>query len=329
MKLATLRTNSRDGLLLVVSRDLTLAVAATQIAPNLQSALESWTRAGPRLASLYASLNERRAADSFAFDPARCAAPLPRAYQWLHSASYAGHVALLTQLRPDAAAGLLTEPRLGQCRSDSILGPRDPVRVPSEEWGIDFGAELALVTDDVPAQVARNDAQKHIRLFSLACSIHLQGFLAGELASGLGMCQSKPCNAMAPVVVTADEFGAAYKDGRLLLPVELRLNGQRFGVCEAGSDMSFDFAHLLAQAAFARPLGAGTIISTGPISNLSPRLGPAGLADKRQREMSEQGRAATPFLRFGDRLGMEILDRSGASVFGAIEQEFQRSRRDT
>lgn len=326
MKLASLRTNSRDGLLLVVSRDLGRAVAASTVVPSLQQALEHWPKVAPRLDLLYQSLNAGRAADSFPFDPLRCAAPLSRAYQWLHGATYAGHVALLEASAPGSTNTLLASPRLGQGRSDAMMGPRDGVLLASEEQGVDFAAELVALTGDLPMLTERDAAERGIRLYGLACTVFRRALLAGDLAAGLGLFQSRHAAALAPVVITPDEWEASTGSPRPARMIELLLNGQRFGAVDAHRDAAHGISELVFHACEQQAIVAGTLVSTGPILNLDAALGPGCIAEKRQREFEQQGRSVTPFLRFGDRFGVRMRAPGGESLFGSVELELRRYR---
>ncbi len=325
MKLATLRTGTRDGKLIVVSRDLEHAVAASEIAPTLQAALDDWSAKAPRLAQLSALLEDGRAADAFEFDPNRCHAPLPRAYQWADGSAYVNHVELVRRARgAEMPPSFWTDPLMYQGGSDSFIGPRDPILCASEDWGIDLEAEVAVVTDDVPMGIEAGRAGARIRLIMLANDVSLRNLIPGELAKGFGFFQGKPATAFSPVAVTPDELGGAWAGGRVHRPVTVHLNGSLFGQPDAGQDMTFDFPQLIAHAARTRFLAAGTIVGSGTISNLDRSRGSACLAEKRTLEVLETGKASTPFLRFGDRVRIEMLDADGASIFGAIDQEVQR-----
>ena len=325
MKLATLKTGTRDGKLIVVSRDLARAVAASEIAPTLQAALDDWSAKAPRLAQLSVLLNDGRAADTFDFDPNRCHAPLPRAFQWADGSAYVNHVELVRRARgAEMPPSFWTDPLMYQGGSDSFIGPRDPILCASEDWGIDLEAEVAVVTDDVPMAIEAGQAGERIRLILLANDVSLRNLIPGELAKGFGFFQSKPATAFSPVAVTPDELGGAWDGGRVHRPVTVHLNGSLFGQPDPGQDMTFDFPQLIAHAARTRFLAAGTIVGSGTISNLDRSRGSACLAEKRTLEVLETGKASTPFLRFGDRVRIEMFDADGASIFGAIDQEVQR-----
>ena len=325
MKLATLKTGARDGKLIVVSRDLRRAVAASEIAPTLQAALDDWPAKAPRLAQVSALLNSGRAADTFDFDPNRCHAPLPRAYQWADGSAYVNHVELVRRARgAEMPPSFWTDPLMYQGGSDSFVGPRDPILCASEDWGIDLEAEVAVVTDDVPMGIDAGQAGEHIRLIMLANDVSLRNLIPGELAKGFGFFQGKPATAFSPVAVTPDELADAWDGGRIHRPVTVHLNGSLLGQPDAGQDMTFDFTQLIAHAARTRFLAAGTVVGSGTISNLDRSRGSACLAEKRTLEVLESGKANTPFLRFGDRVRIEMFDAQGASIFGAIDQEVQR-----
>jgi fumarylacetoacetate (FAA) hydrolase len=325
MKLATLKTGARDGKLIVVSRDLTRAVAASEVAPTLQAVLDDWHAKAPKLAQLSVLLNTGRAADAFDFDPNRCTSPLPRAYQWADGSAYVNHVELVRKARgADMPPSFWTDPLMYQGGSDSFIGPRDPILAESEDWGIDLEAEVAVVTDDVPMGAKPDVAAPRIRLLMLVNDVSLRNLIPGELAKGFGFFQSKPATAFSPVAVTPDEVGDAWDGTKVRLPITVHLNGALFGQPHAGDDMTFDFPQLIAHAARTRQLAAGTIVGSGTISNLDRSRGSACIAEKRTLETLERGKASTPFLRFGDRVRIEMLDAGGKSIFGAIEQEVQR-----
>jgi fumarylacetoacetate (FAA) hydrolase len=325
MKLATLKSNGRDGRLIVVSRDLQMAVAASEIAPTLQSVLDDWEHKLPKLMQLSTALNLRKAADSFPFDPSRCAAPLPRAYQFADASAYVHHVELSRRSRgAELAESHWTEPLLYQVGSDNLLGACDPIVVQHEEWGIDLEGEVAVITGDVPMACQTDYASTRIRLLALVNDISLRNLIPAELSKGYGFFQSKPASAFSPVAVTPDELGDAWNGGKVRLPLVVHINGQLFGKPNAGDDMTFDFAQLIAHASRTRRLEAGSIIAAGPVSNVDRSRGCACIAEKRMLEKIDSGKAATPFLRFGDRVRIEMFDIDGNSVFGAIDQEVAR-----
>ena len=332
MKLATLKSGGRDGTLVVVSRDLVTCQAVPKIARTLQQALDDWDHVAPRLRQVYDQLNEGRSATAESFLEEECASPLPRAYQWADGSAYINHVELVRKARKaEVSASFYTDPLMYQGGSDSFVGPYDPIAVLSEEWGVDLEAEVAVVTGDVPMGASVEQAAQAIRLVMLVNDVSLRNLIPKELEKGFGFFQSKPASAFSPVAVTPDEFGDAWSDSKLHLPLLVTLNGQPFGRPDAGEDMTFSFAQLIAHAAKTRELGAGTIIGSGTVSNKQGSLhgssianggvGYCCLAELRMYETIEQGAPATPFLRFGDTVRIEMLDAAGASVFGAIDQE--------
>ena len=335
MKLASLKGHGRDGRLHLVSRDLKRCVAA-RAANTLQQALDSWAEIAPQLSEQARALEGGEWLGVEEFDPADCMAPLPRAYQWADGSAYVNHVELVRKARgAEMPPSFWTDPLMYQGGSDSFLGPRDPILMADEAWGIDFEAEVAVVTDDVPMGVEAEAARKHIRLIMLVNDVSLRNLIPGELAKGFGFFQSKPSSAFSPVVLTPEELGAAWGDGKVRLPLLTQVNGQPFGKANAGTDMTFDFSQLIAHAARTRPLAAGTIVGSGTISNKGADGGPgrpvaeggAGyscIAEQRTVETLLNGSAKTPFLKFGDRVRIEMLDVDGNSLFGAIEQEVAR-----
>lgn len=326
MKLASLKTGGRDGTLIVVSKDLQRAVAVPSIAPTLQRALEDWQDAAPRLNRVYEALNHGNvqsidAEDVFALDMAALAAPLPRAYEFVDGSAYLPHVARVRKARgAEVPESFYTDPLMYQAVSAGFYGPRDPVRVPSEEFGIDLEAEVVIVTDDVPMAVTPEQAAGHIQLIGLVNDVSLRNLIPAELAKGFGFLQSKPRSALSPVFVTPDELGAAWQGNKLHLPLLTHINGKWFGAPEAGVDMQFDFAQLVAHAAKTRPLSAGTIVGSGTVANEDTSLGASCFAEQRTVETLRDGKPSTPFMKYGDVVRIEMLDKNGESVFGAIEQ---------
>jgi fumarylacetoacetate (FAA) hydrolase len=318
MKLASLK-DGRDGRLVVVSKDMRLAAAAEHIAPTLQAALDNWAVAGPKLEKLSRDLHDGAA--GFAFDPAKCASPLPRAYQWADGSAYVNHVELVRKSRGvEMPASFWTDPLMYQGGSDAFLGPREDILMESEEWGIDFEAEVAVITDDVPMGTPAADAGKHIQLLMLVNDVSLRYLAMPEIAKGFGFFQSKPSSAFSPVAVTPDELGAAWKDCKVHLPLLTEYNGDKFGHPDAGVDMVFNFATLVAHAAKTRPLCAGAIIGSGTVSNKDRSVGSSCIVERRLLEKMNSGESKTPFMKFDDRVKMEMLDAQGRSIFGAIEQ---------
>lgn len=321
MKLATLQDGTRDGQLVVVSRDLSRAVAVPQIARTLQAALDDWSRTSKALSAIAESLENGSAAQSFAFDARRAMAPLPRAYQWVDGSAYVNHVELVRKARgAEMPASFWTDPLVYQGGSDDFLGPRADVPVPSEEFGIDLEGEVAVVTDDVPMGATREQARAHIRLLMLVNDWSLRNLIPGELAKGFGFYQSKPATAFSPVAITPDELGAAWDGGKVNLPLTIHVNGQPFGRPNAGVDMTFDFPKLIEHVTKTRNARAGTIVGSGTVSNYDRSLGSACIAERRTLEQLEGGKPVTSFLKFGDSVRIEMLDANGASLFGAIDQ---------
>ena len=322
MKLASLRTGDRDGALLVVSRDLARALPVPEIVPHLQAALDRWAEIGPRLAAVSDQLNAGPLSGEIAFDPAALAAPLPRAYHFVDGSAYLSHMELLRKARgAELPESFRQDPLVYQAGSDANLGPRDPIPLADDGWGLDFEAEIGVVTDDVPIGVSAKAAGGHIKLLLLLNDVSLRQLIPGELAKGFGFYQSKPASAFSPVALTPDELGPAWDGGRVHLPLRAEVNGALFGAPEAGEDMTFDFCRLIAHAARTRRLAAGTIVGSGTVSNRDRSRGSCCIAERRMLEKIETGSATTPFLRVGDRVCIEMLDRDGRSLFGAIEQE--------
>ncbi|MGB5133325.1 MAG: fumarylacetoacetate hydrolase family protein [Steroidobacteraceae bacterium] len=320
MKLATLADGSRDGRLAVVSTNLSLAAFAPGIADTLQAALDDWPRAAPQLRALAQSL-EAGSVESFAFDPARALAPLPRAHHWVDGSAYVNHVELVRKARgATMPESFWTDPLVYQGGSDDLLPPTGDAAFASEDWGIDLEGEVAVITDDVPMGRDATNARQHIKLLMLVNDWSLRNLMPAELANGFGFYQSKPATAFSPVAVTPDELGKAWDGGRVHLPLVVHLNDALLGRPNAGVDMTFDFGQLIAHATRTRRLGAGTIVGSGTVSNKDRTLGSSCLAERRMLETLEQGRPVTPFLTFGDRVRIEMFDAAGHSIFGAIDQ---------
>lgn len=334
MKLATLKDGSRDGKLVVVSRDLTRFTDASFLAPTLQAALDDWRRIAPHLSALAETL-EHGSVPSERFHEHNAHSPLPRAYQWADGSAYVNHVELVRKARnAEMPASFWTDPLMYQGGSDAFVAPRDAIRMADESWGIDLEAEVAVIVDDVPMGASKDEARDAIRLIMLVNDVTLRALTAPELAKGFGFFQSKPSSAFSPVAVTPDELGGAWDGGKLHLPLCVDLNGKPFGRADAGTDMTFDFPALIAHAAKTRPLSAGAIIGSGTVSNKKDggpgrpvADGGAGyscIAEQRMIETIENGEAKTPFLRFGDIVRIEMKDNSGHSIFGAIEQKVEK-----
>ena len=327
MKLASLKSG-RDGALVIVSRDLKRCLSAGHIAPTLQHALDNWHETEPLLARAYDLLNEREVAGEMPFKAEKCASPLPRAYQWADGSAYVTHVELVRKARgADMPPSFWTDPLMYQGGSDSFLGPCDPILAADEAWGIDFEGEVAIVTDDVPMGCGKDSAATHIRHLMLVNDVSLRNLIPAELAKGFGFFQSKPASAFSPVAVTPDELGDAWRDSKLHLPLMVTFNGSEFGRPNAGEDMTFSFADLIAHAAKTRDLRAGSIVGSGTVSNRNRNAGSACIAERRSWETIEQGSPKTPFMKFGDRVRIEMLDVDGRSIFGAIREEVVRHER--
>ncbi|HPP83574.1 MAG TPA: fumarylacetoacetate hydrolase family protein [Rubrivivax sp.] len=322
MKLATLKDGSRDGQLIVVSRDLGQAHHASGVAGTLQRVLDDWNYLSPQLESLYAALNEGKARHAFAFDARQCMAPLPRAFQWADGSAFLNHVELLRKVDgAEMPAHLHDEPLMYQGGSDDFLGPCDDAPFASTDWGIDFEAEVAVLSGDVPMGATPEAALEGVRLLTLANDWTLRTLVPGELAKGFGFVQSKPATAFAPLALTPDELGPAWRGGRVHLPLLATWNGVRVGRCDAGAEMAFHFGQLIAHLARTRNVRAGSIVGSGAVSNKDAARGYSCIAEQRCRETIGHGAAQTPFMQFGDRIRIEMLDAAGASLFGAIDQQ--------
>lgn len=320
MKLATLRTRARDGQLAVVSRDLSRALPVPDVAATLQAALDDWPQASQALRKVAEGL-ERDLRSGYPFRPDRAMAPLPRAFQWVDGSAYVNHVELVRKARgAQMPASFWTDPLVYQGGSDDFLGPGDDVVVPSEAFGIDLEGEVAVITDDVPMGTTQHQAREHIKLLMLANDWSLRNLIPGELEKGFGFYQSKPATAFSPVAVTPDELGDAWDGGKINLPLLVHINGAEFGRPQAGVDMTFEFPRLIEHITKTRNARAGTILGSGTISNYDRARGSACLAERRTLEQLEHGKPVTPFLKFGDRVRIEMLDAQGRSIFGAIDQ---------
>ena len=321
MKLATYKDGSRDGQLVVVSRDLSTAHYATGMAGTLQQALDDWNFVAPQLEDLSATLNHGRARHAFAFDPKQCAAPLPRAYQWADGSAYINHVELVRRSRESAVPeSFYHDPLMYQGGSDDFLGPCDAIVCRTEDHGIDFEAEVAVVTGDVPMASTPEQALEGIRLLMLANDVSLRRLIPDELAKGFGFFQGKPATAFSPVAVTPDELGDAWHDGRVHLVMQSTWNGRKVGMCEAGPEMTFHFGQLIAHICKTRNVRAGSIVGSGTVSNKDWANGYSCIAERRAIETIEDGKASTDFMKFGDTIRIEMKGLDGHSVFGAIDQ---------
>ena len=322
MKLATLKDGTRDGQLAVVSRDLKTAVIADGIAPTLQRALDDWHFIAPQLAELYDELNAGKARRTFDFDPRRCMAPLPRAYQWADGSAYVNHVELVRKARnAEMPESFWHDPLMYQGGSDDFIGPTDDIELGSEEWGIDFEGEVAVITDDVPMGTRPEKAGSHIRLLVLVNDVSLRNLIPAELAKGFGFLQSKTASSFSPVAVTPDELASAWQDGKVHLPLRTTWNGVQVGQPNAGVDMVFSFPQLIAHLAKTRNVRAGSIVGSGTVSNKDAKKGYTCIAEKRALEMIVDGEPKTPFMKFGDTIRFEMFDADGKSIFGAINQQ--------
>nr|WP_086937333.1 fumarylacetoacetate hydrolase family protein [Thaumasiovibrio occultus] len=320
MKLASLN-HGRDGQLVVVSQDLTLATYVHDIAPTLQFALDNWSILEQDLRHQYNLLNVGKVPNAFKFNPHDCHSPLPRAYQWADGSAYLNHVELVRQARgAEMPPEFWHDPLVYQGMSDGFLPPCADIEVGDIEWGADFEAEVAIVTDDVPQGLSADDAEPYIRLVMLVNDVSLRQLIPSELAKGFGFFQSKPASAFSPIALTPDELGEHWYNGKLHLPLQVSLNGQAFGAPNAGVDMQFSFHDLLAHCAKTRSLSAGTIIGSGTVSNRDPDAGCCCLAEKRVKEILAAGAATTPFLQYGDQVNIAMHDNHGKNLFGDICQ---------
>jgi fumarylacetoacetate (FAA) hydrolase len=338
MKLATLKQGGRDGTLVVVSRDLARCQVVDGIAPTLQAALDDWDERAPELELVYDMLSNcehpKMSRHAMPFEPRHCHSPLPRAYQWADGSAYVNHVELVRRARGDTLPPeFWTDPLIYQGGSDSFVGPRDPIYALTEDWGIDLEAEVAVVTGDVRMGATPAQCAGAIRLLMLVNDVSLRRLVPGELAKGFGFFQSKPASAFSPVAVTPDELGSDWRDGKLHRPLVVHLNGNLFGKPDAGTDMVFSFPQLLAHAAKTRELEAGSIVGSGTVSNKQGSLhgtsikhggvGYCCIAELRSYEAIEFGQPQADFLKFGDRVSIEMFDRDGLSIFGAIAQQVE------
>lgn len=327
MKLASLKSSSnRDGELCVVNKELTRATKVSHLAKTLQFAIDHWDAVHDPLNEIYKALNNDQIEESFPFDETAVTSPLPRAYQWADGSAYVNHVALVRKARdaelPDSFWNI---PLMYQGGSDGFLGPRDSIPVGDVSYGVDFEAEIAIITDDVPMAVSSEEAAKHIKLVMLVNDVSLRNLIPTELAKGFGFFQSKPASSFSPVAITPDELHDHWDGKRFHLPLFSYLNGELFGQPNAGIDMTFSFPDLIAHAAKTRTLCAGTIIGSGTVSNLDRTKGSSCIVEKRMLEMIAGGTAITPYMNYGDRIRIEMLSPDGQSYFGAIDQTVTRS----
>ncbi|MGV6851252.1 MAG: fumarylacetoacetate hydrolase family protein [bacterium] len=322
MKLASLKSGGRDGTLVVVNRSLTQAVVVDDIASTLQAALDDWDQVAPLLNNHSERINAGEHEDAFDLELTDLAAPLPRAYQFLDGSAYLAHVERVRRARgAEMPPSFLEDPLMYQAVTDGFMSATDDIEVVDEAYGIDFEAEIAVITDDVPMAVTVEQAYEHIQLITILNDVSLRNLIPKELGKGFGFVQSKPRTALAPVFVTPDELGASWRDAKLHLAMRSWLNGEAYGAPEAGEDMQFNFAQLIAHAAKTRPLGSGTIIGSGTIANQDESVGASCLAERRVLEVINNGKATTPFMSFGDSIRIDVQDESGHSIFGAIDQK--------
>ena len=325
MKLATYKDGSRDGQLVVVSRDLTTAHYASGIATRLQQLLDDWNFVAPQLEDLYQTLNNGKARHAFSFEPEKCMAPLPRAYQWADGSAFINHVELVRKARnAEVPESFYTDPLMYQGGSDDFIGACDDIVVPSEKMGIDFEAEIAVVTGDVAMGTPPEQALEGVRLLMLANDVSLRHLIPAELAKGFGFFQSKPATAFSPVAVTPDELGGAWKGGRVHLALQSTWNGKKVGLCDAGDEMTFHFGQLIAHICKTRNVRAGSIVGSGTVSNKDWSRGYSCIAEKRAIETIETGEPKTEFMQFGDTIRIEMKGPDGHSLFGAIDQQVRQ-----
>ena len=321
MKLATRKNQTRDGELLVVSKDNKMAVVAGSFAPTLQSVMDDWANKAPELLASYNALNAGECEDAFAIEVDELHSPLPRAYAWIDGSAYINHVVLVRKARgAEPPATLKTDPLVYQGGSDTFLGPHDDIPLADTAWGCDFESEIAVVLDDTPQGVKAEDVGQYVRLVMLCNDVSLRNLIPGELAKGFGFFTSKPSSAFSPFAVTPDELGDAWKDGRLHLPLITHLNDKKYGDPDAGPEMHFSFYDIVAHVAKSRSLSAGTIVGSGTISNEDRSRGSSCLAEKRMIEKIDTGEFVTPFMDYGDKVGIEMFNAAGESLFGRIEQ---------
>jgi len=325
MKLATLKDGSRDGQLIIVARDLKTAVIASNIAPTMQDLLDSWDFMQPQCEDLYVQLNQGRAPYSFDFDPANCMAPLPRAYQFVDASAWVDYVDLICRARDSVMPELFrSEPLLHQAASDDFIGSRDPVVLGDEAWGIDFESEIAVITGDVGMGAKAETAREQIRLIMLVNDVSLRELIPGDMVKGFGFVLSKPVTSFSPVAVTPDELGEAYSDSKVHLQLRSSVNGRLIGQPDAGCDMTFNFAQLISHLTKTRNIKAGSIVGSGAVFNKGSSKGCSSLYGIRALEQLESKEVSTPYLKFGDNIKIDMLDKNGKSIFGAIDQNIAR-----
>jgi fumarylacetoacetate (FAA) hydrolase len=321
MKLATIKNSTRDGQLVVVNKNLSKAVVVKDIAGTMQDALDNWKDVSPLLEEIYKNLNSGSISNSIDFDSSLAMAPIPRSFHWADGSAYVTHVELVRKARgAELPESFWTDPLMYMGASDAFIGAKDDILIEKEEWGIDFESEVVVITDDVPAGISPENARKHIKLIALVNDVSLRNLIPGELGKQFGFYQSKPWTSFSPVAVTPDELDGQWKDAKLHLPLISILNGQLIGSPNAGVDMTFDFGQLIAHAAKSRALMAGTVIGSGTVANQGSPNGSSCLAEVRCLEIIKDGKASTPFMKFGDNIEIEMKDKNGHSIFGKIDQ---------
>jgi fumarylacetoacetate (FAA) hydrolase len=321
MKLATINNNTRDGKLVVVNKELTKAVEVSQIAPTMQFALDNWAKVEKDLKSVYENLNSNNVTDTIDFGTAKVLAPIPRAYHWADGSAYVTHVELVRKARnAELPESFWTDPLMYMGASDAFIGANDAIEIENEDWGIDFESEVAVITDDVPAGISPKEALNHIKLITIVNDVSLRNLIPNELSKQFGFYQSKPWTSFAPVVVTPDELTNEWQSGKLNLPLYSTLNGKLVGSPNAGVDMTFDFGQLIAHAAKTRSLMAGAVIGSGTVANQGSPTGSSCIAEVRCLEILKDGKPSTPFMKFGDRIEIEMKDTKGETIFGKINQ---------
>lgn len=321
MKLATINNNTRDGKLVVVNKELTKAVEVNQIAPTMQFALDNWAKVEKDLKSVYENLNSNNVTDTIDFSIAKVLAPIPRAYHWADGSAYVTHVELVRKARnAELPESFWTDPLMYMGASDAFIGANDAIEIENEDWGIDFESEVAVITDDVPAGISPKEALNHIKLITIVNDVSLRNLIPNELSKQFGFYQSKPWTSFAPVAVTPDELTSEWQSGKLNLPLYSTLNGKLVGSPNAGVDMTFDFGQLIAHAAKTRSLMAGAVIGSGTVANQGSPTGSSCIAEVRCLEILKDGKPSTPFMKFGDRIEIEMKDTKGETIFGKINQ---------
>ena len=326
MKLATYKNDTRDGSLMVVSRDLKTCISASDIAPTLQIAIENWKELSPKLEAIYEQLNNETIPNSNEFDQSRCHSPLPRAYQWADGSAYVNHVELVRKARgAEMPENFWTDPLMYQGGSDAFIGPKDDILVVSTDYGIDYEAEIAVITDHVKMGATADEAKHHLKLLMLVNDVSLRNLIPNEIGKGFGFFHSKPASSFSPVAITPDELGDAWHEEKVHLRLVSHINNEKIGEPNAGVDMTFNFASLVAHAAKTRELTPGSIIGSGTVSNIDRSNGSSCLAELRMLEIIEHGKAQTPFMAFGDTIRIEMFDKDGKSIFGAIDQTVKQA----